>query len=137
MDKSGAEGDSLKEAQSINKSLSALGDVISALTTGQPHVPYRNHPLTMVMSDSIGGNAKTLMFVNASPADYNTSESNNSLGFASRCKDITNSVAAGPGAQQAQMQALKKELAKLKKTGGGAKKSSGGLERPGSRGAAV
>jgi hypothetical protein len=129
-------GESLKEAQSINKSLSALGDVISALTTGQQHVPYRNHPLTMLMSDSIGGNAKTLMFVNSSPADYNNAESNNSLAFASRCKDITNSVAAsGSGAQAAQMAALKKELAKLKKSSGGAKKSSGGLERPGSRGA--
>lgn len=57
IDKSGAVGDTLKEAQSINKSLSALGDVISSLTTGQTHIPYRNHPLTMLMSDSIGGNA--------------------------------------------------------------------------------
>jgi hypothetical protein len=136
VDKSGAVGESLKEAQSINKSLSALGDVIAALTTGQPHVPYRNHPLTMLMSDSIGGNAKTLMFVNTSPADYNAAESNNSLGFASRCKDITNTVgASGGAAQAAQMTALKKELAKLKKASGGPKKSSGGLERPGSRGA--
>ncbi len=119
MDKSGATGEQLKEAQSINKSLSALGDVISALTTGAQHVPYRNHPLTMLMSDSIGGNAKTLMFVNTSPADYNSTESNNSLAFASRCKDITNMVAAGPGVQAAQMNALKKELAKLKKGGGG------------------
>ena len=63
VEKSGAQGDTMKEAQSINKSLSALGDVISALTSGQQHVPYRNHPLTMLMSDSIGGNAKTLMFV--------------------------------------------------------------------------
>lgn len=136
MDKSGAVGEALKEAQSINKSLSALGDVIAALTTGQSHIPYRNHPLTMLMSDSIGGNAKTLMFVNTSPADYNCAESNNSLGFASRCKDITNSVAAsGSGAQAAQLAALKKELAKLKKSSGGAKRSGGGLERPGSRGA--
>ena len=121
VDKSGAAGEVLKEAQSINKSLSALGDVISALTTGQQHVPYRNHPLTMLMSDSIGGNAKTLMFVNTSPADYNVAESNSSLAFASRCKDITNSVAAAPQVQAAQVQALKKELAKLKKSGGGAK----------------
>lgn len=119
IDKSGAEGDTLKEAQSINKSLSALGDVISALTTGQAHVPYRNHPLTMLMSDSIGGNAKTLMFVNTSPADYNVPESNNSLAFASRCKDITNSVASNPAVQQAQLAALKKELNRLKKVGGG------------------
>lgn len=132
LDKSGATGENLKEAQSINKSLSALGDVISALTTGQQHIPYRNHPLTMLMSDSIGGNAKTLMFVNTSPADYNVSESNNSLSFASRCKDITNSVSTNaPAAQQAQMNALKKELARLKKGGTNpSSKSSAGLARP-------
>lgn len=118
VDKSGASGEQLKEAQSINKSLSALGDVIAALTSGQQHVPYRNHPLTMLMSDSIGGNAKTLMFVNTSPADYNAPESNNSLAFASRCKDITNAVAAAPGVQAQQINALKKELAKMKKGGG-------------------
>ena len=122
VDKSGAQGDMLKEAQSINKSLSALGDVISALTTGQSHVPYRNHPLTMVMSDSIGGNAKTLMFVNTSPADYNNSESNSSLQFASRCKDITNNVQKGGGGSAvnaAEVNKLKKELANLKKNAGG------------------
>ena len=118
----------LKEAQSINKSLSALGDVIASLTSGSTHVPYRNHPLTMLMSDSIGGNAKTLMFVNCSPADYNISETVNSLGFAKRCKDVTNS--GGPGGNNAQVLALKKELAKMKKGG----KAAGGnqkLLRPG------
>ena len=80
------------------------------------------------MSDSIGGNAKTLMFVNTSPADYNTPESNSSLAFANRCKDITNAVAAGPGVQAAQVSALKKELAKLKKSEGGNK---GGGPPPG------
>ncbi|KVI08699.1 Band 4.1 domain-containing protein [Cynara cardunculus var. scolymus] len=59
--KSGSAGNQLKEAQSINKSLSALGDVISALSSGNQHIPYRNHKLTMLMSDSLGGNAKTLM----------------------------------------------------------------------------
>lgn len=82
------------------------------------------------MSDSIGGNAKTLMFVNTSPADYNAAESNNSLAFASRCKDITNMVASGPGIQAAQMNALKKELAKLKKGGGGKGPVTQQLERP-------
>ena len=67
------------------------------------HIPYRNHPLTMLMSDSIGGNAKTLMFVNTSPADYNSAESNSSLAFASRCKDVTNQVASAPGVQAAQV----------------------------------
>jgi len=124
VDKSGATGDQLKEAQSINKSLSALGDVIASLTSGNKHVPYRNHPLTMLMSDSLGGNAKTLMFVNASPADYNDKETVSSLNFAVRCKDITNAVSSGPGVQAAQMSALKKELAKMKKGGGAAAATS-------------
>eukprot|EP01024_Parvocaulis_polyphysoides_P068906 TRINITY_DN8415_c0_g3_i1.p1 TRINITY_DN8415_c0_g3~~TRINITY_DN8415_c0_g3_i1.p1 ORF type:complete len:1248 (-),score=162.33 TRINITY_DN8415_c0_g3_i1:331-4074(-) len=80
----------LKEAQSINKSLSALGDVISALATEQAHIPYRNHKLTLLMSDSLGGNAKTLMFVNASPSADNLDESANSLGYAQRVKSIKN-----------------------------------------------
>jgi hypothetical protein len=72
--KSGSTGEQLKEAQAINKSLSALGDVISALAGEQPHIPYRNHKLTMLMSDSLGGSAKTLMFVNVSPTDGNLDE---------------------------------------------------------------
>ena len=89
--KSGAEGQQLKEAQSINKSLSSLGDVIGALTSGgRQHIPYRNHPLTMLMSDSIGGNAETLMFVCLSPADYNIEESKESLKFAERCRIVYN-----------------------------------------------
>lgn len=68
-----------QEAMSINMSLSALGNVISALTTGQAFVPYRNNKLTMLMQDSVGGNAKTLMFVNISPVDFNAVESVSSL----------------------------------------------------------
>ena len=67
-------GEQLKEAQAINKSLSALGDVISALASEAVHIPYRNHKLTMLMSDSLGGTAKTLMFVNVSPTDSNLDE---------------------------------------------------------------
>jgi len=119
LDKSGAEGDMMKEAQSINKSLSALGDVIASLTSGKGgHTPYRNHALTMLMSDSIGGNAKTLMFVNCSPADYNVSETVSSLGFAQRCKDVQNTGGKGAGGnanQSAQVKALRDELMKLKK----------------------
>jgi hypothetical protein len=70
--KTGATKDRLKEAKSINKSLSALGDVISALSKGAQFVPYRNNKLTMLLSDGLGGNAKTLMFVNLSPADVST-----------------------------------------------------------------
>jgi hypothetical protein len=131
VDKSGAAGEVLKEAQSINKSLSAIGDVISSLTQGAAHIPYRNHTLTMLMSDSIGGNAKTLMFVNTSPADYNSPESNSSLQFASRCKDITNSVNNGGGVAGAQLAALQKELKKMKKNKGSENKGLGNpLARP-------
>jgi hypothetical protein len=91
--KSGASGETLREAQSINKSLSALGNVISALSTGDAkHIPYRDNLLTLAMSDSIGGNAKTLMFVNLSPVDYNYDETINSLQYASRVKLITNNA---------------------------------------------
>ena len=90
--KSGATGDTMKEAQAINKSLSALGDVISALADEKAHIPYRNHKLTMLMSDSLGGNAKTLMFVNVSPADGNLEETQNSLTYATRVRTIKNSA---------------------------------------------
>lgn len=88
--KSGSTGEQLKEAQAINKSLSALGDVISALATDAVHIPYRNHKLTMLMSDSLGGNAKTLMFVNVSPTDQNLDETQNSLLYATRVRTIKN-----------------------------------------------
>ena len=90
--KSGAAGATMKEAQAINKSLSALGDVISALAEEKAHVPYRNHKLTMLMSDSLGGNAKTLMFVNVSPSDGNLEETQNSLTYATRVRTIKNSA---------------------------------------------
>lgn len=77
--KSGSVGSQLKETQSINKSLSALGNIIRALSSREQHTPYRNDKLTLLMSDSIGGNAKTLMFVNVSPAESNLDETYNSL----------------------------------------------------------
>ena len=89
--KTGATKERLKEALAINKSLSALGNVISALGEGKKkHIPYRDNKLTMLMKDSLGGNAKTLMFVNISPADWNADESNTSLTYAKRVKNIKN-----------------------------------------------
>ena len=85
--------------------MSALGDVISALSTEQQHIPYRNNLLTELMQDSLGGNAKTLMFVNVSPADYNRDETVTSLTFAARVKLITN---------DAQKSSDSKEVARLK-----------------------
>ena len=132
--KSGAEGQQLKEAQSINKSLSSLGDVIGALTSGsRQHIPYRNHPLTMLMSDSIGGNAKTLMFVCCSPADWNHKETTNSLDFAKRCRNVTNNVVSsnhGQGNSNVkQIRALRAELSKKKQNT--MKRRSAGMRRPG------
>ena len=77
--KSGASPDQQREASSINKSLSTLGDVISALSSDKSFVPYRNSKLTMLMQDCLGGNAKTLLFVTASTAPYNLEETLTSL----------------------------------------------------------
>lgn len=114
--KSGSSGEQLKEAQSINKSLSALGDVISALATDEQHIPYRNHKLTMLMSDSLGGNAKTLMFVNISPAESNLDETYNSLGYASRVRAITNDASKNISSKE--MMRLKKLVAYWKEQAG-------------------
>ncbi|XP_065573823.1 uncharacterized protein LOC136035778 [Artemia franciscana] len=111
--KSGVSSNSLKEATFINKSLSALGDVISALTTDQEFIPYRNSKLTMLLQDSFGGNAKTLMFVNVSPAIYNLEETLNSLTYASRAKQITNT--ASRLAESKEIVKLKAIISKLRR----------------------
>mgnify|MGYP002386440682 CR=1 FL=1 len=62
----------MKEAAKINLSLSALGNVISALVDGKTqHIPYRDSKLTRLLQDSLGGNTKTIMVAALSPADYN------------------------------------------------------------------
>ena len=72
INKTGAQGDRLQEAKNINLSLSALGNVISALVDGKSHhIPYRDSKLTRLLQDSLGGNTKTVMIANCSPADYN------------------------------------------------------------------
>ncbi|KAJ8339638.1 hypothetical protein SKAU_G00342710 [Synaphobranchus kaupii] len=86
--KSGAEGSRLREAQCINKSLSALGDVIHALRSKQAHVPFRNSRLTYLLQDSLSGDSKTLMMVQVSPLDTNVSESVCSLKFAQRVRSV-------------------------------------------------
>ena len=109
--KTEAGGDRLKEGRAINKSLSALGDVISALSSGESHIPYRNNKLTMLMSDSLGGTAKTLMFVNVSPANYNLEETSNSLTYASRVKLIMNDPSKN--IESKEMSILKQEVITL------------------------
>eukprot|EP00927_Polykrikos_kofoidii_P000448 TRINITY_DN10165_c1_g1_i1.p1 TRINITY_DN10165_c1_g1~~TRINITY_DN10165_c1_g1_i1.p1 ORF type:complete len:1315 (-),score=424.41 TRINITY_DN10165_c1_g1_i1:43-3945(-) len=90
--KSMVEGSGQNEAIAINKSLTALGDVIEALSKGSKIVPYRNHKLTHLMQDSLGGSAKTLMFVNCSPANSNSEETLMSLKYAQRAKKVQNTV---------------------------------------------
>ena len=81
MEKTGIKDDAGQaEAKSINKSLTALGDVIAALSSDPSgFIPYRNNKLTLLMSDSLGGNAKTMMIAAVSPASYNVDESVNTL----------------------------------------------------------
>lgn len=69
--KTGTDKEGQAEANAINQSLSALGNVISALAEGQSHIRYKENLLTRLMQDSLGGNSKTLMFVNCSPSVYN------------------------------------------------------------------
>jgi len=91
----GATGDRLKEGAQINLSLSALGNVIAALTDakGGRHVPYRDSKLTRLLQDSLGGNSYTVMICNVSPAKINAEEILSSLRFAERAKKIQNKAA--------------------------------------------
>ncbi|XP_021754175.1 kinesin-like protein KIN-14J [Chenopodium quinoa] len=88
VDRSEATGDRLKEAQHINRSLSALGDVIFALAQKNSHVPYRNSKLTQVLQSSLGGQAKTLMFVQLNPDVESYSETTSTLKFAERVSGV-------------------------------------------------
>ncbi|KAJ1401105.1 P-loop containing nucleoside triphosphate hydrolase protein [Ochromonadaceae sp. CCMP2298] len=89
--KTGATGDRLKEANKINLSLTALGNVITALVDAKSsHIPYRDSKLTRLLQNSLGGNAKTVMCANCGPADYNFDETISTLRYANRAKNIKN-----------------------------------------------
>ncbi|XP_015474594.1 kinesin-1 heavy chain isoform X2 [Parus major] len=90
--KTGAEGAVLDEAKNINKSLSALGNVISALAESSTYVPYRDSKMTRILQDSLGGNCRTTIVICCSPSSYNESETKSTLLFGQRAKTIKNTV---------------------------------------------
>ncbi|CAE6082222.1 unnamed protein product [Arabidopsis arenosa] len=91
-DKTGAEGRVLEEAKTINKSLSALGNVINALTSGSSskanHIPYRDSKLTRILQDALGGNSRMALLCCCSPSTLNASETLSTLRFGMRAKHI-------------------------------------------------
>ena len=91
--KSGVEGKEMKEAQHINKSLSALGNVMEALDRKASHIPYRNSKLTYLLQDALSGNSKTMMIVTVCPASDSFDETTTSLQFATRARRINLGVA--------------------------------------------
>ncbi|KAJ0014288.1 hypothetical protein Pint_19739 [Pistacia integerrima] len=113
VDKSEVTGDRLKEAQHINKSLSALGDVIASLAQKNSHVPYRNSKLTQLLQDSLGGQAKTLMFVHISPELDALGETISTLKFAERVATVELG-AARANKESTEVKELKEQIASLK-----------------------
>ncbi len=135
--KTGAVGERLKEAITINLSLAALGNVISALVDGKStYVPYRDSKLTRILQDSLGGNAKTVMVANIGPAEYNYEETITTLRYANRAKNIKNKPRINEDPKDALLREFQEEIARLKaklstKDGSGrsARGGSGGGKR--------
>lgn len=125
--KTGATGDRLKEATKINLSLSALGNVISALVDGKStHIPYRDSKLTRLLQDSLGGNTKTVMVANCGPADYNFDETQSTLRYAYRAKSIKNKPRINEDPKDAMIREFQEEIMRLK-----AELDAGGPGAPG------
>lgn len=120
--KSGVSGDALEEAKAINKSLSALGDVISALSQKEKFIPYRNSSLTKLLQESLGGNSKTVMICNIAPCKHSMSETVASLRFATRVHKVEMGKATQQEGPPAEVKSIKNKMADLEskfKTGKG------------------
>ncbi|QUC20210.1 uncharacterized protein UV8b_04451 [Ustilaginoidea virens] len=108
--KTGASGQTLEEAKKINKSLSALGMVINALTDGKSsHVPYRDSKLTRILQESLGGNSRTTLIINCSPSSYNDAETLSTLRFGTRAKSIKNKAKVNAELSPAELKMLLKK----------------------------
>nr|XP_029135067.1 kinesin-like protein KIF17 [Labrus bergylta] len=113
--KTGATGERLREATKINLSLSALGNVISALVDGRSkYIPYRDSKLTRLLQDSLGGNTRTLMIACLSPADNNYEESLSTLRYANRAKSIQNRPRINEDPKDALLREYQEEIRKLR-----------------------
>ncbi|KAF0036495.1 hypothetical protein F2P81_011807 [Scophthalmus maximus] len=113
--KTGAQGERLKEATKINLSLSALGNVISALVDGRSsHIPYRDSKLTRLLQDSLGGNARTVMVANIGPASYNVEETLTTLRYSNRAKNIKNKPRINEDPKDALLREFQEQIAMLK-----------------------
>ncbi|KAI5122951.1 hypothetical protein M0805_006832 [Coniferiporia weirii] len=108
--KTGASGQTLEEAKKINKSLSALGMVINALTDGKStHIPYRDSKLTRILQESLGGNSRTTLIINCSPSSYNEPETLGTLRFGIRAKSIKNTARVNAELSPAELKARLKQ----------------------------
>lgn len=112
--KTGATADRLKEASKINRALSSLGNVISALAENSSHVPYRDSKLTRLLQDSLGGNSKTIMIANVGPSEYNYAETLTTLRYASRAKTIQNKPVKNEDPQDAKLREYQEEIMRLR-----------------------
>ncbi|KAL7388381.1 hypothetical protein ABVT39_012780 [Epinephelus coioides] len=113
--KTGVQGERLKEAAKINLSLSALGNVISALADGRSgHVPYRDSKLTRLLQDSLGGNAKTVMVATLGPASQHYDETLTTLRYANRAKNIQNQPRVNEDPKDALLREFQMEIARLR-----------------------
>nr|XP_057912856.1 kinesin-like protein KIF3C [Doryrhamphus excisus] len=113
--KTGVQGERLKEAAKINLSLSALGNVISALADGRSgHVPYRDSKLTRLLQDSLGGNAKTVMVATLGPSPQHYDETLTTLRYANRAKNIQNQPRVNEDPKDALLREFQREIARLR-----------------------
>lgn len=108
-------GQRQKEAIKINLSLSALGNVISALVDGRStHIPYRDSKLTRILQDSLGGNARTVMIANIGPAGYNYEETLITLRYANRAKNIKNKPRVNENPKDTLLKEFQAEIERLR-----------------------
>ena len=112
--KTNATGKTFDEGKKINLSLTALGSVIDALSSNRKHIPYKDSKLTRLLSDSLGGNTKTVMFANVSPASFNYDETVGTLRYASRAKLIKNAPKINEDPKDALLRKYEEEIKNLK-----------------------